>query len=72
MKEDLWTNEQDIEMVKKEKEKFVEHCGKPLLMNKAEDLIKEGEQLKERMNKVKETYESYLKMLEEHLSGFEA
>ena len=61
MEEDLWPIEQEVENVKNEKEEFVERCDKPMLIKEAEDLIKEGEQLKERMNKVKATYENCLK-----------
>ena len=57
--------------VKNEKEEFEKSCVKPMLIKEAEDLIKEGEQLKERMNKVKATYENYLKVLEEYQSAFE-
>ena len=71
MEEGLWPSEQEVENVKNEKEEFVERCDEPMLINEAEDLIKEGEQLKERMNKVKATYENYLKVLEEYHSGFE-
>ena len=70
MEEDLWPSEQEVENVKYEKEEFVERCDKPMLIKEAEDLIKEGEELKERMNKVKATYENYLKVLEEYHSGF--
>ena len=71
MKEDLWPSEQEVENVKNEKEEFVERFDKPMLIKEAEDLIKEGEQFKERMNKVKATYENYLKVLEEYQSRFE-